>query len=101
MNTLEEAQTYFQSKGYNAEFSKYRREDDPIRLMVRGRQRPKDPQTEIIAFGSGLFILFADNMWHLECREINYYKLQSKFVNLPEAVSAAKAILGPPFEERK
>lgn len=99
MQTLEDAEKYFQSKGYNAEICTFKFSVLETKLMVRGRRTPLDPQLGIIGYGSGLFILFTDDEWHLESREILYFQLESKFKSLADAVFAAEAILGPPFED--
>lgn len=103
MNTLDDAQLYFQSKGYYAEFPTLNGGHwSKRKLMVRGRQVPPSPKSlGLTLYGSGLFIFTVDNEWHLEGPGIRYSRLESKFKHLSDAVSTAEDILGLPFEDTK
>jgi hypothetical protein len=100
MNTLEEAQAYFQSKGYNADFLFGKQEGEPLQLTIRGR-RGFSETLGLLGYRSAVLILFTDNRWKLEHYRMDHYRLLLTFEHLSDAVAAAEANLGPPIEPLK
>lgn len=98
MNTLEDAQLYFQSKGYVSQiyppFEKFG-ETEP-KLMLMGRRRPSGLGHGIFAYRSGMFLIAMVDGWKIQRPN---YPVISGLNSLIEAVALVEDLLGPPIED--
>lgn len=95
MNTLEDAEIYFKSKGYIAEICTFNFDVLETKLMVKGRRSLSGLGPELYMCRSAVFIVKLVDKWQIE----NPYRRENPIVEtLRDAVFLAEDLLGPPIE---
>lgn len=97
MNTLEEAQTHFQSKGYDTEIYTFKLEplnrvESP--LIIRGQKMPPIPNTNEAYYRVQIEILFDKGKWKVQRP---WFQPSVWFNKLVEAISFAEETLVSPI----